>query len=312
LDLKQNLVDVGELSPRTWHDYKDTVDQVVNAFGKRRLLSDIDVEDFTELRKGLAAKYGFHRLSKHIQYTRSLFKHAYEAGLLDRPVRFGPGFKRPSKKTMRIERVKEGPRVFMAEEIRRMIAAAGPQLKAMILLGINCGFGNADCGTLPQSALDLDKGWVTFPRPKTGIERRCSLWPETVEAIKEALAQRPEPKEKAHAGLVFITKYGQCWSKKTSTNPISTEIGKLLKSLGINGHRNFYTLRHTFRTVADEAKDQPAADHIMGHEVPHMSSVYRERISDERLRAVAGHVRGWLFPPVEARMSDASAAESNA
>jgi hypothetical protein len=33
----------------------------------------------------------------------------------------------------------------------------------------------------------------------------------------------------------------------------------------------------------------------MGHEIPHMSSVYRETISDERLRAVTDHVRGWLF-----------------
>jgi hypothetical protein len=38
-----------------------------------------------------------------------------------------------------------------------------------------------------------------------------------------------------------------------------------------------------------------ACDFIMGHEIPHMSSVYRERISDERLRAVAEHVRRWLF-----------------
>jgi integrase len=57
----------------------------------------------------------------------------------------------------------------------------------------------------------------------------------------------------------------------------------------------FYTLRHTFRTVADESKDQPAVDHIMGHEVPHMSAIYRETISDERLKAVTEHVRSWLF-----------------
>jgi len=47
--------------------------------------------------------------------------------------------------------------------------------------------------------------------------------------------------------------------------------------------------------VADGAKDQPAADFIMGHEVQHMSSVYREGIDDDRLRAVADHVRAWLF-----------------
>jgi hypothetical protein len=34
----------------------------------------------------------------------------------------------------------------------------------------------------------------------------------------------------------------------------------------------------------------------MGHESQHMSAVYRETISDARLRAVANHVRTWLFP----------------
>src|SRR5262249_7169563 len=82
-------------------------------------------------------------------------------------------------------------------------------------------------------------------------------------------------------------------------SPVSKETAKLLKSLGIRGRKRlgFYALRHTFRTIADEAKDQPAADYIMGHEVPHMSSVYRETISDARLRAVADHVRSWLFAP---------------
>jgi len=43
------------------------------------------------------------------------------------------------------------------------------------------------------------------------------------------------------------------------------------------------------------SKDQPAADYIMGHESTHMSSVYREGISDARLKAVTDHVRKWLF-----------------
>src|SRR5207249_1293600 len=85
--------------------------------------------------------------------------------------------------------------------------------------------------------------------------------------------------------------------KDTSESPISYEVGKRLRALGINGREGlgFYTLRHTFRTVADEAKDQPAADYITGHEVPHMSAVYRETISDARLKAVTDHVHAWLF-----------------
>jgi integrase len=299
LNQKQSLVDAGELSPRTWEDYKDACDEVVAAFGKRRLLDDLDPDDFTGLRARAAKRFGPHRLAKTIQCVRSVFKHAYEAGLIDRPVRYGPGFNRPSKKTMRLERAKQGARLFTAEEVRRMVAAAGTPLKAMILLAINCGLGNSDVGRLPLAALDLDAGWLDYPRPKTGIGRRCALWPETVAALREALARRPEPKSRAEAGLVFVTKYGGGWAKLTRDNPVSGATRKLLVSLGINGHRNFYTIRHTFRTVADEAKDQPAADHIMGHEVAHMSSVYRERIGDERLKAVADHVRTWMFPPAK-------------
>ena len=58
---------------------------------------------------------------------------------------------------------------------------------------------------------------------------------------------------------------------------------------------NFYGLRHTFRTVADASKDQPAIDHIMGHSRDDMASMYREEISDQRLLDVVNVVHNWLF-----------------
>jgi integrase len=298
LNAKNALVDSGELSPRTWADYKRVCDLLVANLGKQRLVSDLDPEDFTGLRNKAAKQWGPHRLSTTIQYARSVFKFAFESGLTPVPVRFGPGFKRPTKRTMRLHRAEQGPKLFTAEEIRQMLDTAGVQLKAMLLLGINAGFGNSDCGNLPLAALDLDGRWIDYARPKTGINRRCPLWPETVKALKAVLAKRAAPKDPADAGLVFITKYGFSWVKDTTTNPVSQETAKLLRRLQINGRKGlgFYTLRHVFRTAADETKDQPAVDFIMGHESPHMSSVYRERISDERLKTVTDHVRAWLFP----------------
>ena len=60
---------------------------------------------------------------------------------------------------------------------------------------------------------------------------------------------------------------------------------------------NFYALRHTFETIGGESRDQVAVDAIMGHapDTDDMASVYRERISDEWLKAVTDHVRAWLF-----------------
>src|SRR5262245_9486487 len=312
LNAKQRAVEAGQLSARTWADYRAIMDMLVGGLGKRKPVAALDPEDFAALRAKLAKKNGPPRMSTIVQVIRCAFKFVYEAGTLDRPMRFGPEFKRTSKKTLRLHRAKQGAKLFAAEEIRWMVngalvpgengpelARAGVPLRAMILLGINCGFGNADCGNLPLSAVDLEAGVIDYPRPKTGIPRRCTLWPETVQAIKDALAKRPDPKDAADAGLVFITKYGQSWSKTDNSGPLHHELRKLLDGLGINGRKGlgFYTLRHTFRTVADEARDQPAADFIMGHESPHMSTVYRERISDERLKGVADHVRAWLFPP---------------
>jgi hypothetical protein len=121
------------------------------------------------------------------------------------------------------------------------------------------------------------------------------LWPETVAAIHATLDKRPTPKSEEDAALVFVTKYGESWAKAVADSPITKEMRKLLNKLGIDGQRNFYTLRHTFRTVADESKDQPAVDYIMGHVDASMAGHYRERIDDSRLKAVTDHVRAWLF-----------------
>jgi integrase len=299
LNHKRALLSAGELSPHTWANYKRAADTLVVHFGKARLVADLDPQDFAALRAKMAKRWGPYRLAVTIQHIRSVFKHAFDAGLIPTPVRFGPGFQRPTKKTFRLHRARQGPNLFTADEVRRMIDAAGASLKAMLLLGINCGFGNGDCVNLPLSALDLDRAWLDYPRPKTGVSRRCPLWPETVQALRDVLTRRHEPKDPAHAALVFVTKYGGSWGKATMNNPVTKETAKLLRSLGINGRARlgFYTLRHTFRTVADESKDQVAVDFIMGHAREDMASAYRERISDERLKAVTDQVRAWLFGP---------------
>ena len=88
-----------------------------------------------------------------------------------------------------------GKKDFDADELRRILKAAPQPLRAMLLLDINCGMGNTDCAELPNSAIDLDGGWIDYPRPKTGVERRCPLWPETARALREALPDRPAAKK---------------------------------------------------------------------------------------------------------------------
>lgn len=229
------------------------------------------------------------RAQKGVQLTSD---DGQKNGLLERAIIYGEGFRRPSKKTLRKHRHEQGPKMFSAEEIQRMLGAAKQPLKTMILLGVNAGLGNADVGTLPLSALDLDAGWLNFPRPKTGIDRRCPLWAETVQSIREWLAARPRTGD---ATLLFVTRRGGRWATDTD-NAVSKETRKLLDKLDINGTRNFYCLRHTLQTIGDEARDFVAVRSIMGHAGgSDIADAYRERVSDERLKAVTEHVRAWLF-----------------
>lgn len=79
------------------------------------------------------------------------------------------------------------------------------------------------------------------------------------------------------------------------------EICQSAEALKINDRSGlgFYTLRHNFQTIGGDAKDAEAVVAIMRHVDSSMGAHYRERISDERLKAATGTVQSWLFPPEE-------------
>lgn len=305
---KRLLVDTGELSSRTWLDYHVTALFIANALGKERAVEDLAGEDFEKLRSKLAKTRGPVALGNSVQRIRSIFRYAFDESLIDKPIKFGSSFKRPSKKTMRAARHVSGARMLEAKDIRELIDTAESPLKAMILLGINAAFGQSDVACLPISALDLKGGWVTFPRPKTAMERRCKLWPETIAALKVAIKKRPVPKSPDDAGLAFITKYGYRWVRRIERQtdkgikvmPLDAIVQAFKKVMAeakiVRPGLGFYSLRHSHRTVSDAAKDQRASDYIMGHASPHISATYVERIGDDRLEAITNEVRKWLWP----------------
>lgn len=296
LGQKRHQRELGELTARSYADYKRTCEGILKQFGKNRVVEDLRPDDFAELRETLAAGKSPISLHNEMGRVRVVFNFAFQNYHVDQPIRYGAGFKRPSKRTLRTARAKSNKRFFEASEIRQLIDAAEVKLRAMIYLGINCGLGNADCGNMEFRHIDLDRGWLDFPRPKTGVERRCWLWPETVEAIRAAIDKRPQPADDADAEIVFLTKYRQRFFKTTKANPLSAEFRKLSKAVGV--YRRgvaFYALRHSFETVAGGCKDQVVVDAIMGHVDETMAGNYREFIDDDRYKAAAEHVRDWLF-----------------
>ena len=305
---KRNRMDGGELSTQSLAGYVRACEGLIAFFGRERRINDLRPDDFEKFRTLLAKGCGIVTLKSKINYCRVVLKYASDNRLIDHPVEYGRAFDRPSEKMLRHARNEAGERMYEAADLRRIIEAADPVMRAMVLLGINCGFGNTDVASLPQSAVDLAGGWIRFPRPKTAIQRRVPLWPETVAALRKAIAIRPAHVDPADADLCFVTARGTRYvrvqeSKKTAgryvtINALSRRFELLIKRLGIHRRRGlgFYTLRHVFETIGGESRDQVSVNAIMGHVDASMAGQYRERISDERLRVVVNCVRSWLFP----------------
>jgi integrase len=306
LTSKRQLAELGEITARSWGDYYGTCEMIIAEFGSNRAVEDLRREDFNDLRGRFANRYGPVRLGNEIQRPRTLMKWAFDSGLIDRPARTGPDFRKPAKHVLRKARAERGIQMFEAIDLRALLGKATPQLRAMIYLGLNAGLGNTDCGLLRNTNIDLKNGFLNYPRPKTGIPRRCPLWPETVKALQAAIAVRPKPIDIADVERVFITGDGLPWTadaqikEKGGSGPrvdcVTKAFRRLLDDLGLHRPQiGFYTLRHVFETVAGESKDQVAVDCIMGHADNSIATHYRERIDDNRLKAVTDQVHKWLF-----------------
>ncbi|OHB79952.1 MAG: hypothetical protein A2V98_09315 [Planctomycetes bacterium RBG_16_64_12] len=101
LTFKQQLLDSGELPARAFDRYHRTCGFVVAALGRTRAVDGLRPDDFQRLRGLMAKRWGPIALENEIQIVRSLFRYCFEAELTARTVRFGPGFKKPSAKTIR-------------------------------------------------------------------------------------------------------------------------------------------------------------------------------------------------------------------
>ncbi len=334
LDTKEKLVAIKKLSQRMLFDYVRSCERICDILGKTRIVEGLRPKDFDnlyfQLAKDQAGKpVSAVTLANRIRMAKVLFKFASDQSHIDAPLKFGQLFKIPGKDELRQARTVAGKKLFEAGELRDMLALLdgetitlskvdeetgkpvevkgkrNPVFRAMVLLGINCGFGQSDCSSLPLSAINLDQSWIEFPRPKTHVERKCPLWPETVKALREAVSIRPKPRDDQFSGLAFLTTHGQPYVRVgvegAALDAIAGEFDKIRAKLEIKGRRTaFYSLRRTFETVAGDTRDQVAIDLVMGHAAASndMGAVYRQSVDDERLKAVANHVRAWLWPEV--------------
>ncbi|MEA2708129.1 MAG: hypothetical protein QOF78_730 [Phycisphaerales bacterium] len=237
---------------------------------------------------------------------------------------FGTSFKSPSttKESIRKEKARAGladysDRIVTGEEIDKLLKLSQPNMKAIILLGINCGLGPADIGRLRWRNIDLATGKLNYPRHKTGNDRIGYLWKRTREALNNLLKPKhghplkwtkAEFDQHGQDALVFVTKKRRPYYREVEIvkdgrvagvkieNAVSITFGRSAKKARLKGV-TFYRLRHTFKTLGKKAKDRDALNLCMGHKANSVEAGYdHEVISFKRVRRVAIKVKSRLWP----------------
>jgi integrase len=284
LDRQNSRVQAGELTIRHYTDQVNSLRKFVRFLGQHCMVNTITTLDLQNYKRKLQKSYNSaNRINLHIAIVKSMFHWAKKNEVLE----VIPNIDAVSK----VQLVRKNRPTFTTEQIRKLLKASEPQMKAMILLGLNCGFGNTDCSELLWENIDFKKSRVHYPRGKTGINRDLALWPETVKALKNLTRTNER---------VFNTPTGKPWVrmiettdkasnvKYTNNDSVGKEFSKLIKKLNLEVEKGvgFYTLRRTAATLTARSGDPFAVQRLLGHADLKMATTYVQDVSEQTDRAI--------------------------
>jgi integrase len=284
LEHQATRVEAGEIGLRQLHDQTKLLKDFVKWIGPSRDVSEIVTMDLQNYRAKLI-KQG--KCAGSINNYISAFKAMYHWAFNNEVIAAIPKLDSISK----VPRDKKTKQIFTAEQIKKLLELANSQIKAMILLGLNCGFGCTDCSELLWENVDLKNARINFARTKTQVGRNLPLWKETVTAL-EALHKVNERVFNTYQGNKYVhvtqKENSDGSTRMISYNHVTSEFSRLIQKAGIKTEKGvgFYTLRRTAATLAAKSGDPFAVQKLLGHADLKMASVYVQDVSEQTDRVI--------------------------
>jgi integrase len=209
-------------------DDQARLERAVAFFGPTTAVSSLAAADVDRFKAHLMAAApktrGAERLSAttvnhHLKVLRAAMRLAVTRGELDRD---------PTQGVRLVKVDNERDRVATGDELRRLILAAGPELRAAIILGVETGMRLGNVAGLRWERIDLAGALAVVPEVevKTGVPLAVPLTEAAIEALK-TLEPRAE-------GRVF----------SVAARTLSENFRTLTRRLEISD-LHFHDLRHT-------------------------------------------------------------------
>jgi len=256
--------------------------KALNRFFKGKALADIgpaDVEGFKAKRR---TEVSDSTTNRELAFLKTIFNLAVSWGKLES----SPG--------ARVRKLKEPPsreRVATADEIGRLLEAAGADVRPVIITALGTGMRRGEILALKWTDLDFVRGVITVRTSKSGKPRRVPMSGNVAAALGavprrgEFVFQNPETSRP-----IRDVKTGFLAACRRAKKDPGDE-----KDPGIVGLR-FHDLRHTFASRALElGADLVSVSKILGHSSIVMTAKYLHA-SGESQRLAVEKVAGILDP----------------
>jgi integrase len=246
--------------------------------------SQFTVERFADWKLSLKAQgYAPETINHFLCAVRAIFSFAEDTGLIEKAPKLGR-IKNESPPPLG---AKEKP-LYSPQQIQSLIKNAGFQLKAMLLLALNCGFGPKDLHDLKWE--DIEGERVTLPRSKTGVCQTYLLWAETYDSLQKIRQTRAAQifklaKKGTHrndTGHVFVT---YCW-KPWNKDAIAEEFRKLCKKADVPCY-GIYRMRHCASTAISMVASPHVQRKFMRHSQLQQQTTYTHTPDAEVDKAIA-------------------------
>ena len=218
--------------------------------------------------------------NRELAFLKTLFNLAVAWGKLEQS---------PAAKVKKFREPASRERILTADETKRLLEAAGPELRPVLVVALGTGMRRGEILALKWTDVDLVRGLISVTTSKSGKGRKVPM-SGAVAAALGALPRRGEhvfhnPETGTHVKDVKTGFHAAC--ARAKKNPGDK------KDPGITGVR-FHDLRHTFASRALElGADIMTVSRILGHSSIMMTAKYLHP-TGESMRLAVGKVGEFL------------------
>jgi integrase len=175
---------------------------------------------------------------------------------------------------IRVKRPRPRTTIATPEEIEKLLDAAPPWMKTIILLAAHAGLRRSDCMRLSPAHYDPQKRILCIDQKKT--KRQVSV------PVTDRLAKNLEAIETADRITPY---YEQSRGKALRWSALDDHWNALKKKAGVNKHLWIHDLRRTAAvSLYQLTKDLTAVQHLLGHQSLNSTCDYLEHKDPAKLK----------------------------